>query len=398
MGNLKHMIKKVALILVLIFLNSKDVFSQEKYARHIISKGETITKIAQEYQVKPDDIYKLNPDSNKILKLNSVLLIPVANSKKTTENLDTTIKTTGIIHEVLVKETLYGISRLYGISVKDINQSNPTLESTGLKVGQKIIISGKTSRIAGKIDLSKPKNEIPAIQTVGVNQSNASAVVVNTEVLQSSDATILGKVIVHEVLPKETKYSLAKRYGITVAELERLNPDVIKTLPVGFKLNISNSNTSLENVSVVNKETKLGNTDTKFSESNLFSPDLASQLIQNASENIGIKYHSGGTSKAGFDCSGLMWTTFGAFDIKLPRSSFEQANIGTKIGSEEAQKGDLIFFKTNGRGQINHVGMIVEVSDDEIKFIHASVQSGVIISSTKENYYKKNFIQINRVL
>ncbi|MEY4038582.1 MAG: hypothetical protein RIR67_892, partial [Bacteroidota bacterium] len=65
---------------------------------------------------------------------------------------------------------------------------------------------------------------------------------------------------------------------------------------------------------------------------------------------------------------------------------------------KEAKKGDLIFFKTRGGNQINHVGMVVEVCDGEIRFIHSSTQSGVIISSTKEKYYEKNFTQINRVL
>lgn len=121
-------------------------------------------------------------------------------------------------------------------------------------------------------------------------------------------------------------------------------------------------------------------------------------MIERASENIGSRYRTGGTTKSGFDCSGLMCTTFGAFDIKLPRTSLEQSSIGAKINTQEAKKGDLIFFKTNCRSQINHVGMVVEVCEDEIKFIHSSVSNGVIISSTKEKYYQKNFSQINRVL
>jgi cell wall-associated NlpC family hydrolase len=127
--------------------------------------------------------------------------------------------------------------------------------------------------------------------------------------------------------------------------------------------------------------------------------DLIEQLICTASENIGVRYRSGGVTKDGFDCSGLMFSTFGSYDIQLPRSSIEQAQIGTKINAEEAKKGDLIFFKTNGRSRINHVGMVVEVGEDgEIKFIHASTSSGVIISSTKEEYYSKRVTQINRVL
>ena len=47
---------------------------------------------------------------------------------------------------------------------------------------------------------------------------------------------------------------------------------------------------------------------------------------------------SGGTSKNGFDCSGLMYSTFSSLDIKLPRSSVEMATIGTKIEAKEAKK------------------------------------------------------------
>ena len=74
------------------------------------------------------------------------------------------------------------------------------------------------------------------------------------------------------------------------------------------------------------------------------------------------------------------------------------AKIGRRLNDDDIRKGDLIFFKTNGRSVINHVGMVTEVTDDEIKFIHSSTQKGVIISSTKETYYGRTFAQANRVL
>lgn len=130
------------------------------------------------------------------------------------------------------------------------------------------------------------------------------------------------------------------------------------------------------------------------------STHLAEKIINSATENIGIPYKAAGTTKAGFDCSGLVFTTFNQFDIKLPRSSSEQAKVGIDLGKNisKAQKGDLIFFKTNNRSQINHVGIIVETKDDELQFIHASTSKGVIISSTKEAYYERTFSQVNRIL
>lgn len=125
---------------------------------------------------------------------------------------------------------------------------------------------------------------------------------------------------------------------------------------------------------------------------------LIRQLINSASENLGVGYRGGGTTSDGFDCSGLIYSTFKKFDITLPRSSHQMATVGTKIDLKSAQKGDLIFFINRGQRRINHVGMVVEVTDEEVKFIHSSTQSGVIISSTKEPYYNRTFVQLNRIL
>jgi cell wall-associated NlpC family hydrolase len=127
---------------------------------------------------------------------------------------------------------------------------------------------------------------------------------------------------------------------------------------------------------------------------------LAEQLIEAAADNLGVKYKYAGTTKAGYDCSGLIYTIFNTENITLPRNSLQQSKIGVILNPkrDQAQKGDLIFFKTNKNREINHVGIVIEATDDEIKFIHSSTSKGVIISSTKEPYYQKTFVQINRVL
>ena len=93
-----------------------------------------------------------------------------------------------------------------------------------------------------------------------------------------------------------------------------------------------------------------------------------------------------------------MFTTFKEVNMTLPRSSRNMARIGSKVSKEEAKAGDLIFFATTRKKTISHVGMITEIIGDEIKFIHSSTSLGVIISSVKEAYYAKRFVQINRVL
>ncbi|MCG9794126.1 C40 family peptidase [Flavobacterium algicola] len=133
---------------------------------------------------------------------------------------------------------------------------------------------------------------------------------------------------------------------------------------------------------------------------NNHSYSMADKIVNSASKHIGAPYKMAGKTAAGFDCSGLVYSTFNEFEVQVPRTSYDQAKIGKALGQNfnKATKGDLIFFKTNNSSRINHVGIITEANNDEIKFIHSSTSRGVIISSTKESYYQRAFTQINRIL
>jgi cell wall-associated NlpC family hydrolase len=487
--------KYFSCVFLLIFFNSLIVFSQEKFTRHTVSKGETISEIAQQYNLSAKAIYELNPDARKGIKFKTVLLIPTKVKKSTPSNSKITNNFPEITHEVLPKETLYGIAKQHNITIEDLYKINPNIEKEGLKKGQTIKIPQtaldnlainnmpeKTAEIKKETILEKniPKKEVVVLPitvdkievsaegiiyevlpkqslysiakqhgitlsdlkkanpelgtkalkvgqkiTVPVKaNTNSSLAIEKKEIKTEKDPSsnnyrdeqakkivVFPQVVVenktaetettHEVLPKETKYGIAKEYGLTIAELENQNPNIAKRLLVGSVLKIRSSKVmetkspAIEQV-VVKEESN--NKDFVANVNRSFDAAFVDQLILKASEHIGTRYRSGGTTKDGFDCSGLMCYTFSSYDIKLPRSSIEMASHGSKIDTEKAQKGDLIFFKTNGRRQINHVGMVVEVLDGEIKFIHSATHGGVIISSTKESYYQRNFVQVNRVL
>lgn len=124
---------------------------------------------------------------------------------------------------------------------------------------------------------------------------------------------------------------------------------------------------------------------------------LTEQLLNVANDYQGIRYQWGGMSRTGMDCSGFVKTAFNQFDIDLPRTSKEMASRGERVSKSEAKPGDLIFFKNGGSRVINHVGIVIEVDGDDVKFIHSATSKGVSINSTKEAYYSKGFVQINRV-
>ncbi len=124
---------------------------------------------------------------------------------------------------------------------------------------------------------------------------------------------------------------------------------------------------------------------------------IKEQILNVAAENLGSPYRGGGTTPAGFDCSGFVNYTMSQFDIELPRSSAEMSRIGKRILKSEAKSGDLIFFNTSGGG-VSHVGIVTENNDGILKFIHSSTSSGVIYSSTAEGYYARTFVGVNRIL
>ena len=124
---------------------------------------------------------------------------------------------------------------------------------------------------------------------------------------------------------------------------------------------------------------------------------IKQQILNVAAESLGSPYRGGGTTPAGFDCSGFVKYTMDQFDIALPRNSAEMAKTGKRILKKDAKPGDLIFFNTNG-SNISHVGIVTENSDGVIKFIHSSTTRGVVYSSTSDGYYSRTFVCVNRIL
>lgn len=124
----------------------------------------------------------------------------------------------------------------------------------------------------------------------------------------------------------------------------------------------------------------------------------ADAVIETALSYAGVKYRYGGTTRKGMDCSGLLYVSFLQHDYPLPRSSHLLAEEGRQVALSELQPGDLLFFKTLRRAKnINHVGLVVEVDDGEVRFIHSTTSRGVIVSSLREGYWNHAFVKATRI-
>ncbi len=81
------------------------------------------------------------------------------------------------------------------------------------------------------------------------------------------------------------------------------------------------------------------------------------QIVADAKKYLGVPYVYGGESTSGFDCSGLVQKVFSDLGISVPRTSTEQAQVGTPVANlSDAQPGDLLFFNSDG-SQTGHVGI-----------------------------------------
>lgn len=166
-------------------------YKGQPYYMHFVKQGETVQSLAQLYGVTNVDILQANPEIATGLRPDRVIRIPVK-ADRTEPKPQVQDQGDGRLqHEVMPKETWYGIARMYKVPVKDLIQANADVDT--LKIGMKIFIPGHSTQ----------------------------------------NHVITGNYAEHTVRPQETLYSLAKRYNTTVEELQRLNTFLADGLKVG---------------------------------------------------------------------------------------------------------------------------------------------------------------------
>lgn len=107
-----------------------------------------------------------------------------------------------------------------------------------------------------------------------------------------------------------------------------------------------------------------------------------------ATNQVGARYSSGGSSPGGFDCSGLTRWTFQEHGANLPHSSIDQFYMAKREGHKRIWKrgklkvGDLVFHKTTS-ARVGHVGIYVGNG----KFVSATSSRGVRVRSLYDPYY-----------
>ncbi|MDN3594782.1 amino acid ABC transporter substrate-binding protein [Zunongwangia endophytica] len=203
----------------------------QKFKYHTVKKGETVYSISKDYDISEEDIYKYNSDAKNGIEQSSKLVIPIAERDK---GMPAKVGTSSLEpvefkqHKVEKKETLFSLSQQYNVEVEAIKRYNKQLYSKELQKGEtiRIPVFRKIDRVVAKPEKSSKE-----------------------EIRQEFDENEIRE---HVVLPKETKYGIARKYGLTVKELEALNPTV-NVLQPGIMLKVG-TNVSPEPVVLLDKK------------------------------------------------------------------------------------------------------------------------------------------------
>jgi len=178
---------------------SKDkvIISGKSYYIHTVKKGETAYSISKAYEITPQELTKENPSVTNGLKVGQSLKIPVVDNAQKPKNQEQVAKVSRdeakfIYHKLSAGETVFALSKKFGVSEEEIVQSNPNIEINKMPLGFEIAI---------------PRRQF-------MN---------NDQKLENTEKNIFE----HKVVKGENLYSIAEKYGITVKDLRRENKGLL---------------------------------------------------------------------------------------------------------------------------------------------------------------------------
>ena len=280
-------------------------------------------------------------------------------------------------HRVKKNETLYSLAKKYHVPLAELKSAN-NLGNNHVKTGDTLIIPSRS-----------------AASDVDGNGKSAAAT--------------------YKVRKGDTLTRIAKKTGISVAELKRLNSLGKKKLKPGKVLGVKDAEAEADTKHRQAKSLQLKYNDLfneKDYEQSLADltdpePDRPVDLTKNLelkADNVnmlktkaygflGTRYRFGGSSRRGIDCSSFVQQVFREMEVSLPRTAREQFEVGHEVPPSDLQKGDLIFFRTYAPFP-SHVGIYLGNN----RMIHASSRDRrVVISPLNTPYYRARFIGAKRI-
>jgi LysM repeat protein len=277
-------------------------------------------------------------------------------------------------YKVKSGDSLHKIAKKFNVSVDALKEANH-LDGNALKPNQVLVIPGTSSKKS-------------AVTSAGKKKSTPAATV-------------------YVVKKGDTLASVAERTGVPAAEIRKMNQLRSAKLKAGQKLALEkaaepveeNEDDFEEAGSLETGELAAGG-ESPGKDGGIAPVDLSGWkepgerdlFVKVVKSYEGVPYKLGGNSLKGIDCSAFTRKVYGIFSVDLPRTAREQLQSGKRVGRDDLDVGDLVFFKTR-RTRI-HVGIFLGGNE----FFHLSSRNRAgKVDNLESTYFSSRFISGVRV-
>lgn len=390
-------------MLALTYILLVQCISVRATQKYILQKGESLSRVAKKFKVNVKDLLLINMLKNpKRLRIGQTINIPDLKTaqttaknkteKKPTANTKTKsfslTKTNTLKYTVKKGDTIWTISKKFNASTKEIKRVNKLVKNK-VKSGKTLLIPVKIAHTAAKKKTAHVTQTVTVIHGTQITKAVQKDGKKHFNVEAGTDVSAAPKVL---RFIKGESVRVRKGPGIEFDELGYLSfGDKVEVLEKDgnwAKIKTGNGEGWCLNVFLSAAKPKR----TEYESDVFASSPSAQKVVQLAKAYLGVRYHWGGTTSRGFDCSGFVLAMYRKIGVSLPHSAAAQFGVGKPVAFNDLKPGDRVYFHTYKRGA-SHVGLYVGGG----KFIHASsAKHGVIISSLFQPYYSKRYLGARR--
>lgn len=316
---------------------------------YTVQPGNTLGGIAAQFQTTVAALVSLNHLANpNLIQVGEVITLGGNTSNQSASSVASPTFTTNYgSYTVQSGNTLSGIAAQFHTTVSALVAINHLANPNALQVGQVLRVIGGSNTASSSAPSSSPVSTSSASSSYTVQAGNT-----------------LGQI--------------ASQFGLswqTLAAANHLsNPNVLQ---VGEVLSIPVGGSATASTPVASAPVSFGQA-----------------VARTALSYLGDPYVWGGTSPAGFDCSGLVQYVLGRNGVSIPRTSYAQYSASIKIAKSQLQPGDLVFFSANGPGA-SHVGIYIG-SYPALGYSQAFVEAPapgqtVMVSNLNSTFYANTY-------
>lgn len=200
-------LRQIFSLLMVLFISVNINAQESSTITHTVVQGQTLYSISKLYGTTVEKIVKMNPQSATTLSVGMQLVIPSHTSGNEEKTIVKKSNDGTLFHTIQSGETLYRLSRLYGITTQEICDANPGLSTSNFRVGETIRIP----KVAENADINKTLKKEE-----------------NTALQQDDNGKLPQNTIQHTVKKGETLYRISKTYGVGTEDILSANPELKK--------------------------------------------------------------------------------------------------------------------------------------------------------------------------